>query len=92
VVCLKSVIVKPRKMRRPRPPRGCGAIENKNREANPYALIVQIFGESKLTQSTVQGTQFVECCTDGSTSYLTWRIGEWDSYYVTFHVRQCSLI
>jgi hypothetical protein len=26
VVCLKSVIVKPRKMRRSRPPRGCRAI------------------------------------------------------------------
>jgi hypothetical protein len=26
VVCLKSVIVKPRKMRRPRPPRGCRVI------------------------------------------------------------------
>jgi hypothetical protein len=29
VVCLKSVIVKPRKMRRPRPPRGCRAIGKK---------------------------------------------------------------
>jgi hypothetical protein len=29
VVCLKCVIVKPRKMRRPRPPRGCRAIEKK---------------------------------------------------------------
>jgi hypothetical protein len=30
VVCLNSVIVKPRKMRRPRPPRGCRAIEKKS--------------------------------------------------------------
>jgi hypothetical protein len=29
VVCLKSVIVKPRKMRWPRPPRGCRAIGKK---------------------------------------------------------------
>jgi hypothetical protein len=29
VVCLKCVIVKPRKMRRPRPPRGCRAIGKK---------------------------------------------------------------
>jgi hypothetical protein len=27
VVCLKCVIAKPRKTRRPRPPRGCRAIE-----------------------------------------------------------------
>jgi hypothetical protein len=30
LVCLKSVIVKPRKMRRPRPPRGCRATGGKN--------------------------------------------------------------
>jgi hypothetical protein len=29
VVCLKCVIAKPRKMRRPRPPKGCWAIERK---------------------------------------------------------------
>jgi hypothetical protein len=31
VVCLKCVIAKPRKMGRPRPPRGCPAIGKKNR-------------------------------------------------------------
>jgi hypothetical protein len=31
VVCLKCVIAKPRKMRRRRPPRGCGAIGKKEK-------------------------------------------------------------
>jgi hypothetical protein len=38
-MCLKCVIVKPRKMRRPRPPRGCRAMdkENKKTDDNPWA-------------------------------------------------------
>jgi hypothetical protein len=36
VMCLKCVIVKPRKMRRPRPPRGCQAIEKKTMSDGGY--------------------------------------------------------
>jgi hypothetical protein len=39
VVCLKSVIVKPWKMRRPRPPRGCWAIKKINKIKKLFDIV-----------------------------------------------------
>jgi len=40
-----------------------------------YALNIQTFRKSKLTQPAVIWTKFVRSCTDGSTYYSTWGIG-----------------
>jgi hypothetical protein len=42
-VCLMCVIVKPRKMRRPRPPRGCRAIGKKGKKNFNLATITSLY-------------------------------------------------
>jgi hypothetical protein len=64
VVCLKSVIVKPRKMRRPRPPRGCRAIGKKSSTIGSNSSS-SIGGNSSKrsnnTSSTSSGNSIVIC-------------------------------
>jgi uncharacterized protein YeeX (DUF496 family) len=60
VVCLKCVIVKPRKMRRPRPPRGCRAIEKK---ISVLDLGIEYL-ESSLSTIMLSFVKYVGCLRD----------------------------